>query len=168
MIGRRWYVAQTEPKKERLAVVGLERQSFLSLCPCYHKIRRHARRIETVLAPLFPGYVFVNFDLDKDSWRSINGTLGVRRLISFDPVTPLPMPDEAMIPLLNPRGDSLGNAVGGVQVGGTVRMISGPFAEQLATVETLDDKGRIRLLFDILGSAVRLRLRVDGVVPVTP
>lgn len=161
--GRQWYVAETEPRKEGLAVANLERQSFSSLCPRFQKIRRHARREETVLAPLFPGYVFVRFDVDSDPWRSINGTMGVRRLISFN-ARPQPMPDLAIHPLLARCNDGiLAPIANDLRVGEVVRVISGPFAEQLATVESLDDKGRVRVLLDILGRAASLRLGAGSV-----
>ena len=80
LLSPRWYVAVTEPRKEGLAVRNLEQQSFRSLCPRFPKTRPHARRTEEIVAPLFPGYVFVNSDVDNEPWRSINGKLGVRRL----------------------------------------------------------------------------------------
>jgi transcriptional antiterminator RfaH len=124
--------------------------------------------METVLAPLFPGYVFVSFDVDNDQWRSINGTFGVRRLISFDPARPQPMPDAAMIQLLARCRDGIvTRLIGDIQAGDAVRIISGPFAEQLAKVETLDGKGRVRVLMDILGGPTILRLRIDCLAPTT-
>ena len=160
----RWYVAETESKKEGLAILNLERQSFLCLCPRIKRVRRHARRAETVLAPLFPGYVFVNFDVNKDPWHSINGTLGIRRLIGFDQAVPQAMPDGAMASLLEKyRGDDATAPGDEFQAGDSVLIISGPFAEQYAKVESLDDRGRVRLLFDILGGAVRLSLAAHSV-----
>ncbi len=165
---RRWYVAATEPRKEWLAVLNLEQQSFRSLCPRFHKVRRHARRMETVLAPLFPGYVFVSFDVDNDQWSSINGTLGVRRLIRFGPTRPQPMPDAAMIQLLGRCRDGIMiRLIDDIQAGDAVRIISGPFADQLAKVESLDDKGRVRVLLDILGGATSLQLGIDCLAPTT-
>ncbi len=162
----RWYVAETEPRKERLAIENLERQSFRCLCPRIKRIRRHARRAETVLAPLFPGYIFVNFDVNSDLWRSINGTLGIRRLIGFDQAVPQAMPDGAMASLLAKyRGDDATPPVDEFQAGDSVLIISGPFAEQYATVESLDERGRVRLLFDVLGGAVRLSLAAHSVAP---
>jgi transcription elongation factor/antiterminator RfaH len=165
--GRRWYVAATEPKKHGLAVQNLERQFFRCVCPYIQRVRRHARRTENVLVPLFPGYIFVNFDIDKDRWRSINGTLGVIGLISFDQARPRPMPDEAMASLLEKYcSDSVASEADDLRSGDSVMIISGPFADQYATVERLDDKGRVRLLFDILGGTAGLCLNTNSVIPV--
>ena len=167
-LSRRWYVAVTEPGKEGLAVRNLEQQSFRSLCPRFRTTRRHARRTHEVLAPLFPGYVFVSFDVDNDPWRSINGTLGVRRLISFDPARPQPMPDAAMTQLLGRCHDGIvTRLIGGVQPGDAVKIVSGPFAGQLAEVESLDTKGRVRILLNILGGATGLQIKIGCLAPAT-
>lgn len=159
----RWYVAETEPRKETIAIQHLERQSFRCFCPRLQKVRRHARRIETVLAPLFPGYVFVNFDADRFGWRAINGTRGVRRLLTSERLAPVPMPDEAMASLIERYNGQAAAAEPGFQAGDSVLIVSGPFAEQYATVESLDDKGRVRLLFAILGGGARVSLDAGSI-----
>ena len=159
----RWYVAETEPRKETVAIQHLERQSFRCFCPRLQRVRRHARRIETVLAPLFPGYVFVNFDADRVGWRAINGTRGVRRLLTSERLAPLPMPDEAMASLIEKYDGRAAAAEPDFQAGDSVLIVSGPFAEQYATVESLDDKGRVRLLFAILGGGARVSLDAGSI-----
>jgi hypothetical protein len=49
--------------------------------PRYLKSRRHARRVETVAASLFPGYVFVAIDMLTQRRLSIQSTIGVARLV---------------------------------------------------------------------------------------
>ena len=78
---KRWYVAYTQPTAELRAAGHLKRQGFDAYLPLRRQIRRHARREETVLRPLFPRYVFVALDLEADRWRSINGTIGVSNLV---------------------------------------------------------------------------------------
>jgi transcriptional antiterminator RfaH len=153
-----WYVAEAELRREALAIEHLERQSFRCFCPTFTKVRRHARRADTVRVPLFPGYIFISFDADRDEWRSINGTRGVRRLLTSECLRPTPIPGHAIAPLLElSDGDavSVGSAV---CAGDRVIIVSGPFAEQYATVEALDDRGRVQLLFEILGGTVRLSI----------
>lgn len=160
----RWYVAETEPRKEMIAIQHLEQQSFDCFCPRLQKVRRHARRIETVLAPLFPGYVFVNFDADRVGWRAINGTRGVRRLLTSERLAPLPMPEEAMASLLEKYDGRAEGPEPDFQAGDSVLIVSGPFAEQYATIESLDDKGRVRLLFALLGGGARVNLDAGSIV----
>src|SRR5204862_6519162 len=77
----RWFVAHTHPHAEGKATLHLSRQGFEIYFPRYLKRRRHARRIETVAAPLFPRYLFVAIDLNMQRWRSIFSTVGVSRLV---------------------------------------------------------------------------------------
>src|SRR5262245_40791991 len=79
---QRWYVVHTHTHAEAKAAAHLERQGFSIYLPRYRKRRRHARRVETVTAPLFPRYMFVGVDMAAQRWRSIHSTLGVARLVS--------------------------------------------------------------------------------------
>ena len=80
--GERWYVATTSPHKERVAEANLAKQNYRSFLPIHLETRRHARKFKTVLAPVFPSYIFVVLDVGRQRWRSVNGTLGVQRLIA--------------------------------------------------------------------------------------
>ena len=79
--GERWYVATTLPRKEGLAADNLRNQNYRGFLPLQVVTRRHARKFRTELAPVFPGYMFVILDIDRQRWRSVNGTFGVQRLI---------------------------------------------------------------------------------------
>ena len=78
----RWYVVHARPHQERRAEANLLRQGFRVWLPVMERSRRHARRIETVRSALFPGYLFVELDIERATWRAINGTFGVRRLLA--------------------------------------------------------------------------------------
>lgn len=152
-IARAWYVAETQPRAETLAQLGLERQGFPAFCPRFRKVRRHARRTEQVLAPLFPGYLFIRFDPQRDAWRSINGTRGIRRLVGPSTGYPQPLANE-VVEALHARCDNgiVSSVLPDLEPGQVVRVLSGPLADRLAVITTLDDKQRVGILLDILGS----------------
>ena len=77
-----WYVVATNSHGELHAQTNLIRQGYTVFVPLIKKNRRHARRVDTVLRPLFPGYLFIQFNLKNTAWRSINGTIGVRHLLT--------------------------------------------------------------------------------------
>src|SRR5580704_5349065 len=77
----RWYVVHTHVHAEAKAAFHLMRQGYLTYLPRYLKKRRHARRTDTVAAPLFPRYLFVSFDRGTRLWRSIQSTIGVSHLV---------------------------------------------------------------------------------------
>src|SRR5260370_1153061 len=80
--GDRWYVAMTLPRKERIAAANLENQGFSSFLPMQLVTHRHARRFRTQLVPVFPRYIFAILNIDTQRWRSVNGTLGIARLVT--------------------------------------------------------------------------------------
>ena len=80
---KQWFVANTKSNEERKALFNIRRQGFVAYLPQYKKTRRHARKIEAVLEPLFPKYLFVQLNLDHESWSCINSTIGVKRLVQF-------------------------------------------------------------------------------------
>src|ERR1700684_1024886 len=71
--GRCWCVAQTLRHREQLARLHLGAQAFRSFLPRFHKTVRHARSLREVIAPVFPGYIFVVLNPERNRWRSING-----------------------------------------------------------------------------------------------
>jgi len=78
----RWFVAYTLPKSERRAVLHLGAQGFRTYLPEFQKTIRHARRLRTIRAPLFPRYLFVILDLERDRWLSVRSTFGISRVVA--------------------------------------------------------------------------------------
>jgi transcriptional antiterminator RfaH len=164
--GARWYVAETLPRKEALAMEHLRRQAFQGFCPRFRKLRSHARKREQVLVPLFPNYVFIRYDAARQPWRSINGTIGVRQLIGSERNRPEAMPGAAMQYILSRCDDGLvTRLVDEPRTGQAVRILSGPFADSLASIEALDDRGRVSVLLDILGRRMSVRMTLDSLAP---
>ena len=153
-----WYAVYTQAGKERFALQNLANQGFEAYLPSYRKRRRHARRVDTVLAPLFPRYLFVCMDPHQQRWRSINGTFGVSYLLS-DGETPMVVPDQMVVAIRN-RED---NGVVAVQApaftkGQKLEVTDGPFAELGGVFECIDDQERVVLLLEFMGRTVRTKL----------
>lgn len=130
------------------------------------KTVRHARKMSTVEAPFFPRYLFIVLDLGRDQWRKVNGTFGVARLVMRgDEPHPVPY---GVVETMIASADISGflDLAEKLRVGGPVRLMAGPFADQLAILEELDDSGRVRVLLDILGRQVRMTTEVRHVMPV--
>ncbi|GAD50854.1 hypothetical protein NT2_12_01140 [Caenibius tardaugens NBRC 16725] len=163
---QRWYVAETLPRSENLAQYHLERQGFTCFCPRFRATRRHARRTTIIMSPLFPGYIFVSFSRDHDRWQSINSTIGVKRLVGGER-GPLPMPRDVMETLLaRCEEGEVDCIIPEIKPGDQIRLMSGPFANNVAAIEALDSKGRVRVLLDILGSRRSLRVDMRAIGPV--
>lgn len=166
---KQWYAVQTHPGAEARAVGHLGRQGFETFYPRYRKQRRHARKVETVEAPLFPGYAFISLDLDAERWRVVRSTIGVRRLICSGEF-PMIVPD-AVVDEIRRRGDGNGLVELGpahsFRPGAPVEIIAGPLAGVNAVFEEIDDSSRIILLLDLMGRNVRLVIAEDSVRPLS-
>jgi|SRR6185312_5418459 transcriptional antiterminator RfaH len=154
----RWYVVQTQPRAEPKAVVNLARQGFETYMPRFLKRRRHARRIETIEAPLFPRYLFVRVDLASQRWRCIHSTVGVSRLVCNGD-EPAAVSDAIVGGLRAREGED-----GLVRLaprrrfaqGEPVRVIDGALASCLGLYEGMADGDRVAVLLDLLGRKVRV------------
>lgn len=159
---RQWFVAQTQPGKETLAESHLLRQKFQIFLPLYRKTISHARRTQEVLRPLFPGYIFVSLDLEKDQWRSINGTRGISHLLTQDDHKPLFIPSEVIENLQEEQEEqgaiALGSLVNAFKVGDTIRITEGAFAEHVGVVERLSDKDRVQLLLSFMNRPLTIKI----------
>ena len=167
--GPRWFAVHSLPHREAGARQQLENQGFHTFLPRCLKARRHARKLENVLAPIFPRYLFVVLDLDRDRWRSVNGTFGVARLVMMAGDRPQPVPQGVVETLIaSTDGRDVLRFDGGdrLAVGQKVRILAGPFAEQIGLLQRLDDNGRVRLLLDIMGGRIAVTLPSTALAPV--
>ena len=156
--GERWYVARTLPNRDNFAGDNLQRLGFRVYAPKFRRIVRHARRSQSILAPLFPGYLFVIANLSRDRWRSVNGAIGVASLI-MSAESPIPVP-HGVVETIIERGSPLEteSAAPTFQVGQKVRILTGPFAETICSLERLDQHNRVRVLLELMGGKVSVQL----------
>jgi transcriptional antiterminator RfaH len=156
---RRWFAVQTRASSEDIALRHLANQNFTAFCPRARVNRKVGRHRVERLDPFFRGYVFVRLDLERERWRSVNGTLGVARLVTFDRVRPAPLPVGLVEQLqdLCSEGDELGFA-DDLSVGDAVRVMTGPFAELVGTLEAASGPERVTILLDVLARSTRVEL----------
>lgn len=155
-----WYVVYTQPRAELRALWHLENQGFRCFLPHIRTLRRHARRIEPVRAPLFPRYLFVSLELQSSKWRSINGTRGVVGLLSNGP-RPIAVHDGAVEALLQ-RCDEMGvvpfTALDIFRTGVKVTITTGALAGQVGVVADISSADRIAVLLNFMGARTCVHL----------
>ena len=156
-----WYLIQFKPNSNRLAERNLYRQGFETFLPMQKITRRKAFHFVSDLKPLFPGYMFVSVNADLAPWRTINSTIGVSKLVSFEgKPKQLPL---LLISGLMLRCDASGTLLPpkSLNEGDSVEMLTGPFANFIATVDTIDPEQRIWVLMDFMGQKTRLQVTTD-------
>lgn len=162
-----WFVAQLRPHGLARARTHLHRQGFETFSPEIATGHRPQLKVKKSRSPLFPGYLFVNFNPSVNGWTAINNTRGVSRLILNDPRRPSPLPQQLMKQLFR-RCDSseLFSSSDILEVGDHIRILSGPFSGLITKIEALPDTERVGLLVELLGRQVRSTLPRSDVAKV--
>lgn len=144
------FVAHTHPMKEQIAEQRLREQGFDVYLPRFKKMRRHARKVEEVLAPLFPRYLFVAMEVEAAHWSGVNSTRGVSYLLQNDGF-PAEIPKKIVETLKETVDGFISiNSLAAFIKGDKVRVLKGGFKDHLAIFETMDAKQRTQLLSTFL------------------
>lgn len=165
LIGAKWFVVQCLSRREKYAQMNLSNQHFHTFLPYYWKTVRHARRTRTVQQALFPGYLFMRLDLNKDRWRSVNGTFGVSKLI-MSGLQPAVVPSPIVEGLIKNTDDKGSVRLDdGLKVGQKIRINTGPMTDFIGELLNLDDNGRVRVLLDIMSGKIVVTLNRESLHP---
>jgi transcriptional antiterminator RfaH len=164
--GASWYLVHSQPNSELKAMEHLQRQGFVAYLPQYERTRRHARRVETVRAPFFPRYLFVELDVTAQQWRSINSTVGVSRLVGTGQAPQPVMP--GVVENIRARENDEGLLVLAAQAtrfraGDAIRVTEGAFEACQGLFLAATDHERVAILLDLLGRKVRVMLDAGAV-----
>jgi len=166
----RWYVVYTQSRAEERALAHLHNQGFQCFLPRLQRLKRHARRTVAALEPLFPRYVFAQFDSTTTRWRTINGSRGVVGLL-MQGHDPLPVANDVVERLLKSAdAESIvpATALSVLYKGRKVCIVSGALQGQIAEVEALATNGmaRVRLLMSLLGHVATLHVPAHAIEPI--
>lgn len=96
-------------------------------------------------------------DLERDRWLSVRSTVGVSLLFTQNG-RPVPVPVGTVESLLQYSDGRLTRLDYGLAEGQRVRILSGPFADLVGTLEQLDEAGRVKVLLEMMGTAVPVAL----------
>lgn len=169
---KRWYAVQCQPRRELYAEQQLKNQGFATFIPLHSRGRKVGSRLQRALVPFFPNYLFVELDIETQRWRSINGTLGVARLVSFgerSAVCPAPLPI-GLVERFRELSDEQGvlRFEERLQPGDRARLIGGPFDNLCGILESAGHGERVILLLDILSKATRVSVDRASLLAVDP
>jgi transcriptional antiterminator RfaH len=153
-----WCVVYTNVNKEIIAEKNLIGQNFITYMPKYKKVIRHARKISTVIKPLFPRYIFVNIDLVAERWPIINSTYGVNALISMEG-KPARISEKIInkIKLCEKQDKNIDiPPYKFMTKGDEVNILAGVFSGKKGIFNGVTDNNRVKVLFNLLGKEVTL------------
>ncbi len=171
----RWYVvhayAQYENSvakalKERIGRAGLNEQFGEILVPTEEVVEIKDGQKRTTERKFFPGYVFVNMEMNEDTWHLVKSTPKVLGFIGGTAEKPAPISDKEANAILNrveeaverPKPKTL------FEPGQQVRVNDGPFADFTGVVEEVNyDKNRLRVAVLIFGRSTPVELEFSQV-----
>ena len=160
-MSKEWFILQFKPNSHHQAVKNLTRQGFETFLPLHDTTSRKLSRFINTSKPLFPGYMFIRFDKAESEWYKINNTYGVSRLITFNSI--LESIPTIFVDSLMKRYDLSGKLlpIKKLKKGDQVTVLSGPFANFIATVEKYEADHRIWILMDLMGRKTKIQTASD-------
>jgi transcriptional antiterminator RfaH len=161
-MSKEWFILQFKPNSHFQATKNLNRQGFETFLPLHDTTSRKVSRFITTNQPLFPGYMFITFDRAESKWHKINNTYGVSRLVTFN--ANLESIPTTFIDNLRKRYDLSGKLlpIKKLKRGDQVKVLKGPFADFIATVETYETDQRIWILMDLMGRKTKIQTPLDA------
>jgi transcriptional antiterminator NusG len=175
--GKKWYVVHTYSGFEQKAKAALEeRVRSLRLSD---ETRAIGDKFGDVVVPVervqelgkggarkvsnrkfFPGYIFVNMELDEETWHVVKDTPKVTGFVGHSTSPPeVPASEVEAIKAQMEEGALRPKPKVLFEVGEAVKVVDGPFQDFNGTVEEVrPEKGKVRVLISIFGRATPVEL----------
>jgi len=161
-----WYAVNTKARQEFAAREHLERQAYRTHLPLVSAARRQRGRWQSRTEPLFPGYLFVELDMQSQNTAPIRSTRGVVGLVRFG--NRLPRVPGGLVEALmrsQPDDDQPLDLAQLFHSGDTVAIVDGPFRGLKAIVDAASTRDRVHVLLDLLGQSSRVTLSSHQIAP---
>jgi len=146
-----WYVIQTKPKKEQEADSYLSTKGVEIFSPLIEAFSMRNGRVGKELKPLFPGYIFGNFDLEHN-YPLVRWARGVKSVLGFGGY-PVPI-SNGVVEIIRGRTDMQGivRIKQDYKPNDVIRIKTGPMKDLLGIFERwMSDNERVRILLNLLG-----------------
>lgn len=165
--GRAWYVVhgysgyENKVKKNlehRIQSMNMQNKIFQVVVPTEEEIEIREGHRRRAKKRVFPGYILVQMILDEESWYVVRNTPGVTGFVSAG-TKPAPLRQEEAEKIFKRMEAEAPKIKISFREGQTVRIIDGPFADFVGTVEDLDlDKGKVRVMVSFFGRETPVEL----------
>lgn len=165
----KWYIVHTysgfEAKakmalEERIKSLGQEAAFGEILIPSEKVVEMKKGQKKESSRKFFPGYMFVQMELSDDTWHLVKNTSKITGFVGNTTTPPAVPEDEVMrITKQIDEGIAKPKAKTVFDKGETVRVIDGPFASFVGTVEDVNgDKEKVKVLVSIFGRPTPIEL----------
>jgi transcriptional antiterminator NusG len=138
--------------------MGMQDFIFQVVVPTVEEIEIKDGKRRTVERCLYPGYIMVQMRLSDDSWYVVRNTPGVTGFVGMGN-TPTPLRSEAVQGILRRMEANAPQVRATFKPGQKVRIIEGPFADFIGTVDDIDEeRTKVRVLVSFFGRETPVEL----------
>jgi transcriptional antiterminator RfaH len=166
LAARSWYLVYCKPRQETVARENLMRQGYETYLPLLHEARRRQGKRVTLVAPMFPRYLFIHLNSQSDNWAPIRSTLGVVSVVRFGRAAAR-VPDD-LVAALKSREDEQGIQIlptEDYRPGSRVRITQGSFSGYEGVFQASTGRDRVTVLLDVLGRKARTSVDAASIEP---
>jgi len=115
---------------------------------------------------MYPGYVFVEMIMSDEAWFIVRNTPNVTGFIgsSGKGTKPFPVSNEEIERVLKRVGLAEDSTTNGFEVGDTIKVVNGPFIDQIARIEAIDEEKKlIKISITIFGRENQVDISVNDI-----
>lgn len=169
----KWYIVHTysgHENKARLSLIDRVRTHNMTdlfgdvLVPTESVMETVKGQRRTTTRKFFPGYMFVQMVLDDRTFHLVKNTPKITGFLGGTKPTPVPPEQISGVQSSVTEGKRPAKAKVVFEVGDTVRVVDGPFANFSATVEDVKpEKQKVKVLVSIFGRATPVELDFNQV-----
>jgi transcriptional antiterminator NusG len=165
----KWYIAKTLTGQEgkvqralRERIVNYKQtESFSEIMVPEETVISHAGgRKRTIKKKLFPGYVLIKMIMNDRTWHLVKDTDKITGFVGGTSDKPAPISNEEAAYMTGQQTGEAAKPKATVDFaeGETVKVIEGPFASFVGTVEAVSDKGKLKVNVSIFGRPTPVEL----------
>jgi transcription termination/antitermination protein NusG len=167
---KHWYVIHTYSGYEnkvkgnlesRVQTMGMEDRIFNVMVPTEEELEIKNGKKRVVQRKTFPGYVLVEMAMTDDSWYVVRNTPGVTGFVGSAGAgsKPVPLLPHEVQSILRSMGANEPRTTVTYDVGEVVRLVEGPFADMVGTVEEVNaEHHKLKVLVSMFGRETPLEV----------
>ena len=161
----KWFLVYTKAREEKRAKKNLENQGFKTFLPILSFVNLNQPNLSTI-GIMFPRYLFIKINIEKDNWTHVRSTKGVSHLITFSN-KPAEVPSE-VIQLIKKRTDKNGIFRQNITLldykkGDKVKIKKGIMKGREAIFLSQKSQDRVRVLLDIISQKTTVELLTSDI-----
>ena len=165
---KKWYIVNTQTSCENVAKTAIEEristknmQEYFGdiLVPAENVVQLIKGKKQTRSRKFFPGYIFVNMVMTDSTWHLVKSAAKVTGFIGGQSPQPVPPHEVEKVTKQMVEGTEKARPMVSFEIGESVTVIDGPFANFNGTVEEInDEKAKVKVSVSIFGRPTPVEL----------